>query len=315
GSPTRGRGSTGLAGSRRAADRHECARGWGKRLSGGGNGRLRRAPRSSAGKRSRRRGARRLERRRRGRPWTVALRRGARPPALGLAAAARRAPEVSRVWLRAAALALVVIGVVVGLTVYFSSESTPPCLVSGAATWRPPSDGGTHRYEVVFPERAACFFAIDEQQRLVGALRLGPAKGISTAAPLQNDVALRAQRGVYTLDLRTGRLRFGGLAPFPSDTLTATDDSHRVLYVTQRGLLGFRVLDSHSGRQLYVVHYRGFTWNRRFGPDPPSHGLSLAPDRPELWVLDSPNSVVHLFDVSGLPNDPPRQIADIRLSK
>jgi len=222
---------------------------------------------------------------------------------------------VSRVWLRAAALALVVIGVVVGLTVYFSSESTPPCLVSGAATWRPPSDGGTHRYEVVFPERAACFFAIDEQQRLVGALRLGPAKGISTAAPLQNDVALRTQRGVYTLDLRTGRLRFGGLAPFPSDTLTATDDSHRVLYVTQRGLLGFRVLDSHSGRQLYVVHYRGFTWNRRFGPDPPSHGLSLAPDRPELWVLDSPNSVVHLFDVSGLPNDPPRQIADIRLSK
>jgi len=222
---------------------------------------------------------------------------------------------VSRVWLRAAALALVVIGVVVGLTIYFSSESTPPCLVSGAATWRPPSDGGTHRYEVVFPERAACFFAIDEQQRLVGALRLGPAKGISTAAPLQNDVALRTQRGVYTLDLRTGRLRFGGLAPFPSDTLTATDDSHRVLYVTQRGLLGFRVLDSHSGRQLYVVHYRGFTWNRRFGPDPPSHGLSLAPDRPELWVLDSPNSVVHLFDVSGLPNDPPRQIADIRLSK
>src|SRR5439155_3358373 len=150
GSPTRGRGSTGLAGSRRAADRHECARGWGKRLSGGGNGRLRRAPCSSAGKRSRRRGARRLERRRRGRPWTVALRRGARPPALGLAAAARRAPEVSRVWLRAAALALVVIGVVVALTVYFSSESTPPCLVSGAATWRPPSDGGTHRYEVVF---------------------------------------------------------------------------------------------------------------------------------------------------------------------
>src|SRR5439155_2937806 len=116
------------------------------------------------------------------------------------------------------------------------------------------------------PERAACFFAIDEQQRLVGALRLGPAKGISTAAPLQDDVALRTQRGVYTLDLRTGRLRFGGLAPFPSDTLTATDDSHRVLYVTQRGLLGFRVLDSHSGRQLYVVHYRGFTWNRRFGP-------------------------------------------------
>ena len=71
---------------------------------------------------------------------------------------------MSRVWPRAAALALVLIGMVVGLTVYFSSESTPPCFVSGAATWRPPSDGGTHRYEVVFPERAACFFAIDARQ-------------------------------------------------------------------------------------------------------------------------------------------------------
>ena len=87
------------------------------------------------------------------------------------------------------------------------------------------------------------------------------------------------------------------------------------MYITQRGLLGFRVLDLRTARKLYVVGFKGFTWNPRFGPNPPSHGLSLAPDRPELWVLDSPNSVVHLFDVSGLPNDPPRQIADIRLSK
>ena len=222
---------------------------------------------------------------------------------------------MSRVWLRAAALAAVSIGVVVGLTVYFSTERVPPCLVSGAATWRPPTDGETHRYEVVFPERAACFFAIDAQHRLVGALRLPPAKGISSASPLQNELALRTQSGVYTLDLRTGRLRPGGLAPFPSDILTATDDEHGVLYVTQRGLLGFRVLDAHTARQLYVVHYQGFTWNRSFGPNPPSHGLSLAPDRPELWVLDAPNSVVHLFDVSGLPNAPPRRIADLRLSK
>jgi len=130
---------------------------------------------------------------------------------------------MSRVRLRAAALAVVLIGVVVGLTVYFSTERVPPCLVSGA-TWRPPTDGETHRYEVVFPERAACFFAIDAQHRLVGALRLPPAKGISSASPLQNELALRTQSGVYTLDLRTGRLRPGGLAPFPSDILTATDD-------------------------------------------------------------------------------------------
>ena len=32
-------------------------------------------------------------------------------------------------------------------------------------------------------------------------------------------------------------------------------------------------------------------------------------------MLDAPNSTVHLFDVSGLPTQPPRRIDDIRLSK
>jgi DNA-binding beta-propeller fold protein YncE len=80
-------------------------------------------------------------------------------------------------------------------------------------------------------------------------------------------------------------------------------------------VLGFRVVDLNTNSTLYVTRFKGFTWNPRFGPDPPSHGLSLAPDRPELWVLDAPNSVVHLFDVSELPGRAPRPLADIRLSK
>jgi hypothetical protein len=32
-------------------------------------------------------------------------------------------------------------------------------------------------------------------------------------------------------------------------------------------------------------------------------------------VLDAPNSVVHVFDVSELPGRPPRRLEDIRLSK
>ena len=63
------------------------------------------------------------------------------------------------------------------------------------------------------------------------------------------------------------------------------------------------------------MHFKGFNWNPRFGPNPPSHGLSLAPDRPELWVLDAPNSTLHVFDVSALPERPPRHVADVRLSK
>ena len=218
-----------------------------------------------------------------------------------------------RVLLRATALALAVLGVVAGLTIYFSSESVPPCFVSGAATWRPPTDGATHRYAVVFPDRAACFFALDEQQKLVGAVRLPGARGISSAAPLQQEVAVRTRSGPYSLDLRTGRLTKGGVAPFASDILTVVDAEHQVMYVTQRGLLGFRVIDLRTGVTRYVVHFKRFTWNPRFGPNPPSHGLSLAPDRPELWVLDAPNHALHVFDVSALPDRPPRRIDDVRL--
>jgi hypothetical protein len=192
---------------------------------------------------------------------------------------------MNRVWLRTAALALVVVGAVAGLTVYFSSETIPRCLVSGVGTWRPPTDGRTHRYEVVILDRSACFFDMDHGQRLVGALPRSQAKWLSAAVPRV------------------------------SDTLSVRDTEQGVAFVTRRGLLGVRVVDLHTNRMLYVTRFEGFTWNPRFGPDTPSHGLSLAPDRPELWVLDAPNSVVHLFDVSELPGRPPRRLEDIRLSK
>jgi hypothetical protein len=219
-----------------------------------------------------------------------------------------------RVWLRAAVLVLAAVGVVAALTVYFSSESVPPCLVSGAPTWHAPSQG-VHHYEVVFPDRAACFYDMDNGNALVGALRLAPAKGITSAAQLVDDVALRTANGVFTLDLRTGRLTRGGLAPFPTEILTVVDREHGVMYVTRPGYLGFRVLDLRTANWLYDVRFTGYTWNPRFGPDPPSHGLVLAPGRGELWVLDAPNSRVHVFDVRGLPTRPPRRLADIRLSK
>jgi hypothetical protein len=192
---------------------------------------------------------------------------------------------MKRVWLRAAALAVVVVGAVVGLTVYFSTEKVPRCLASGVKTWRPPAHGETHRYEVVILDRSACFFDMDQQQRLAGALSLSQAKWLTAAVPVS------------------------------SDRLRVEDAEHGVAFETQRGLLGLRVLDLHTNRTLYITRFKGFTWNPGFGPDPPSHGLSLAPDRPELWVLDAPNSVVHVFDVSELPGRRPRRLEDIRLSK
>lgn len=221
----------------------------------------------------------------------------------------------ARAWLRAAALGGVLVAVIVGLTLYFSSEGVAPCRASGAPEWRPPRDGRAHRYMLVVPDGAACFFALDDAQRLVGSLRLPAARAPSTAAPLAEDVAVRTAAGPYTLDLRTRRFSRGGVAPFDHDTLTLVDAERRVMYVTQRGLLGLRVIDLARGTTLYVVRFKGFTWSPRFGPDPPSHGLALAPDRPELWVLDAPNRTLHVFDVSALPRRPPRHVEDVRLER
>ena len=190
-----------------------------------------------------------------------------------------------RVWLRAAALALATAGLIAGLTVYFSTENVPRCLASGVRTWRAPADGATHRYEVVVLNGSACLYDMDARQRLVGALSLAEAGWLAREVPPANE------------------------------SVTVTDGEHGVRYVTRRGLLGVRVLASRTERELYVVHFKGFTWNPRFGPNPPAHGLSLAPDRPELWVLDAPNSVAHVYDVSGLPRTPPRHLDDVRFSK
>jgi hypothetical protein len=185
---------------------------------------------------------------------------------------------MKRVWLRAAALALAAVGVVAGLTVYFSTENVPRCLVSGGGTFKPPA-AGTHRYEVVLLHGSACLF--DTNHRYAGAL---------------DETRFRDR-------------------PVDRETVTLADPERGVVYETGPGLLGVRVLDGPTKQTLYVTKFKGFTWNPSFGPNPPSHGLSLAPDRPELWVLDAPNSVVHLFDVSAVPGRPPRPIDDIRLSK
>src|SRR5213080_4079787 len=98
-------------------------------------------------------------------------------------ARARRNAVKWRIALRATALVLAGLAVVVGLTVYFSSESAPPCLLSGVARWKAPTDKQPHRLEVVAPDRALCFFDMDDHQQLVGALALRGIKGITAIAP------------------------------------------------------------------------------------------------------------------------------------
>lgn len=99
-----------------------------------------------------------------------------------------------------------------------------------------------------------------------------------------------------------------GVRPF------TINGAETIAYISVTGFLGFQVAEITTGRVLYTVPIHGFSWDNS-GPSDPSHGISLSPDERELYVLDWPNNYVHVFDVSGVPASPPRQVADFQLTR
>lgn len=82
-------------------------------------------------------------------------------------------------------------------------------------------------------------------------------------------------------------------------------------------LSGFEVGDLRTGKRLYRVPVKGFPLRPDDYPEPPvtqAHGIALTPDETELWVADSFYEHLHVFDVTGLPERKPRQIAAIPLT-
>ena len=67
-----------------------------------------------------------------------------------------------------------------------------------------------------------------------------------------------------------------------------------------------------DGRVLYTARVEGFSHDSPFTT--PSHGISLSPDEREVYVIDTANAYVHVFDVSRVPASPPSQVASIKLS-
>lgn len=120
------------------------------------------------------------------------------------------------------------------------------------------------------------------------------------------DVAATATNRIVK---RVGPL-ISGVRPF------TVNGRETLAYTTATGFLGFQVSSLATGHVLYTTTFGPrFRWNpTAFAPTAPSHGISLSPNQRQLWVIDGPNSYVHVFDVSGLPRRAPRRIADIKLS-
>lgn len=96
-----------------------------------------------------------------------------------------------------------------------------------------------------------------------------------------------------------------GIRPF------TVNHAETLAFVNLDHFSGFEIGDLTTGKKLYSVPVQGFPWVDSTWPVTQSHGVGLTPNEKEVWVLDSSNRYVHIFDVSGLPSSAPRQIADI----
>ena len=96
----------------------------------------------------------------------------------------------------------------------------------------------------------------------------------------------------------------GGVRPF------TINGSESLVFTTHTGFLGFQVSNLNTGTILYTVPVQGFSAP---AGSTSAHGISISPDEKELYLIDTPNSYVHVFDISGLPNTAPTQVANIPL--
>lgn len=72
-----------------------------------------------------------------------------------------------------------------------------------------------------------------------------------------------------------------------------------VMYANINYFFGFEIADMTTGQVLYHVPVPGFSYNHQLLT--PSHGVGLRPDGAELWVCDSTNKYIHVFNVAQLP--------------
>jgi DNA-binding beta-propeller fold protein YncE len=95
-----------------------------------------------------------------------------------------------------------------------------------------------------------------------------------------------------------------GVRPFT----IKSDES--LAFIETSDFLGFQIANLNTGQIIHTQQISGFSRSTT-GGFAPTHGISLSPDERELYIADWPSSYVHVFDVSGLPNVPPRQVADV----
>ncbi len=80
--------------------------------------------------------------------------------------------------------------------------------------------------------------------------------------------------------------------------LTINGDDSRA-FTTATGFDGFQEIDLNTGHVLFTEQQANFPSGFQYTTA--SHGISLSPDSKTLYVLDTVNNTVHVWDVTGTP--------------
>lgn len=138
----------------------------------------------------------------------------------------------------------------------------------------------------------------------------------------------KSHNTIYGLDGK--RVYLAGLgSPFLS---VASTDSHKVekkvgpfgnfvrpftvngaqtlVFANVNGLLGFEIGDLTTNKVTHRVTVKGFPVGIPARHGCPSHGIALTPDEHEIWLCDSFNSRLHIFNATA---SPPKQGQSIAL--
>jgi hypothetical protein len=101
------------------------------------------------------------------------------------------------------------------------------------------------------------------------------------------------------------------VGPFTASIRPFTVNAAKTLcFVNVNDCLGFEIGDLKTGKMLHRVEVANFKKGTPKRHGCPSHGVGLTPDEKEVWVVDGPNSHLHVFDATVMP---PKQTDSIKL--
>jgi DNA-binding beta-propeller fold protein YncE len=208
--------------------------------------------------------------------------------------------------------------------IYISTLEALQCidLVSEKLLWEKTYEGGCDRM-AISPDGKTIYLPSLEKGfwNIIDAKSGNVIKKLTTNDGAHNTIYGPDGRHAYLGGLRTTTLGVADtkthtiekqVGPFAAGIRPFTINGDQTLcFVNVNELLGFEIGDLKTGKKLHRVEVEGFERGPVKRHSCPSHGIGLTPDEEEIWLCDSHNQRIHVFENNG--SMPPKQKRNIRL--